>query len=142
MFDLFHTWWIWLGGGFIALVVVMAGLYLSGAKVVVETFDKAIEPVLVALGKIGGDVISDVWSEYRQGLKEISKTVAAMVTLVVTCGAVALFVYFPTKHVAAKQAEARTWKYAHAHWRMTPRPKPKTVAQSLSDTVHKSLGGL
>jgi hypothetical protein len=131
-------WWAWLGGGALAAIAAVAVLYLSGFKTVVETVDKALEPIFVAIGNMGGQVISDVWSEYRAGLRDISKTVAALFTLVVTMIVVAVCVYVPTKHVTAKQTEAHVWKQAHARFRLLPKPRN----DSTIDVVRKSLGGL
>lgn len=141
MFSTLSSWWLWLGLGGTAgaFILLLLAARFAGLNTFVSAVGDAVSPILVSTGTAIGGAIGDVWSEYRAGLRDISKTVAALFALVVTSLVVAAFVYFPTKHVAVKQAEVRVWKQAHSRYRLLPKPRANSTPL---DAVRKSLGGL
>lgn len=140
----FLTSWtgILLGGGFAASIVLLICIYLVGGQKVVDLATDFLRPPLMAIANMAGDVLRLVWENFRDGLAFIAQSVKALFAVAVIGSVVAAVVYFPTKHTTAKKTEAHVVRTLHVRYRFIPKPKPKTVAQSAADAIHKSLGGL
>lgn len=143
MLDFINSWALWLGlGGGVVGVIGIVVLLRIFAPQVLEWVSDLIKPSLGVLGSIFGDTLKLFWENFRDGVVIFCKSKKAIFAVGVLICAFIVGVHYSTKHVTEKRTEAKVWRHVRATYRLSVRPKPKTVVQTSLDTLRKSLGGI